>query len=115
MTETLPPPGQSLRAMRKALGLTQRQVADHLRLNRTQLAFAEAGTRPVPKPMRQVLADFYRVDALSLQVGVRLLPDGLPDDFTAPPLTPEVAHGVAHFFLIVRNYQRMQRILQRHE
>lgn len=58
--------GLRLKALRKARGMTQSQVAKYLGVSRDIIAKIELGNRIVTKVEMEKLADFYGQDAKSL-------------------------------------------------
>jgi len=65
--------GQRIRMIRKDAGLTQGQLADHLGLNRSSIANAEAGNQHLPLHLIVRLAE-----KLEVHPSVLLFPDAHP-------------------------------------
>ena len=53
--------GERLRYLRMANRLTQREVADILKIHRTTYAYYESGQRMIPPSVLSALADLYHV------------------------------------------------------
>ena len=60
---------ETIRKLRQDRGLTQRQVADYLRIDRSTYAYYESGRTKIPVDLIVKLAHFYKVSYATI-IGV---------------------------------------------
>ena len=60
---------ETIRKLRQDRGLTQRQVADYLRIDRSTYAYYESGRTKIPVDLMVKLAHFYKVSYATI-IGV---------------------------------------------
>lgn len=106
------PIAHNISRLREAFGLTQQQVADWLGINRAALAMYETDARSPSLGHLDKLATLYAVEVSDLIRPDLEVPPLIAGLRQVGPFTQKAVEGLASFFRIVRNYERMRRLLE---
>ncbi len=105
--------GKNLKALREFNQFSQEQVADFLGLNRSTYANYEIGIREVPLHVLEKCTHLYGCDlTLLFEENEANMQDALVCAFRVDDLSVSDMEEVAHFKEIVKNYLKIDYILQ---
>lgn len=105
---------RNIKLMREASGFTQDNVADFLGVKRSTYSNYETGDRELPLGLMEKLADLYGCDAYSLyEEDADVMESMLATAFRVNDLSPEDMKQVADFKRVVKNYLKMEVLLEK--
>ncbi len=109
------PPLQTIRAnlilLRNKRGLTQDEIADYLRVDRSMISYYESGKRDIPLHHLEKLADLYNLELTDLVVGnTETQEASIAFAFRTDGLGTEDLKSIADFQRVIKNYLKMHRI-----
>lgn len=101
---------QNFKKLRDNLGFSQEKVADFLGCNREEISYYENGTREIPLSVLEKASDLFGVELTDFfseeeSVGIRIA-------YRADDCSVEDLNQIAHFKRIIKNYQRINRLLE---
>lgn len=105
---------ENIRRMREACSFTQAQVSQFLGIGRSAYANYEAGDRELPLDVMEKLADLYGCDMFLLyEKDADVVRNMLTTAFRVDDLTAEDMKQIADFKAVVKNYLKMDILLER--
>ena len=102
--------GKNLKIFRNASGYTEQMLADLLGIQRSAYANYEAGTREMPLPQLEKVADLFGCELSSLLEENAREEDILLSAFRAIDLLPSDLEQIANFKGMVKSYLKMKRL-----
>lgn len=102
--------GRNLKLFRVATGITEQMLADLLGIQRSAYANYEAGTREMPLPQLERVADLFGCELSSLFEENAREEDILLSAFRATDLNPSDLSQIADFKGVVKSYLKMKRL-----
>ncbi len=99
--------------MRENLGFTQEKVALYLGCAREEISYYETGSRDIPLEILEKSSDLFGVelnDFFSEEESV-----GIKIAYRADDCSPEDLHQIALFKRIIKNYQRINRLMDKEQ
>lgn len=103
--------GQNFKKMRENLGFTQDKIAAFLGCSREEISYYETAARDIPLPVLERASDLFGVELYEFfseeeTVGIKIA-------YRADDATVEDLNQIARFKKIVKNYQRINRLMQK--
>ena len=101
----------NFKQLRNNLGFTQEKVAAYLGCNREEVSYYENGTREIPFSILEKASDLFGVELEEFfskeeTVGIRIA-------YRADNYSVEDLEEIARFKRIIKNYQRIDRLMQK--
>lgn len=101
----------NFKQLRENLGFTQGKVAAYLECNREEISYYETGAREIPFPILEKASDLFGVELEEFfseeeSIGIRIA-------YRADDYSVEDLEKIARFKRIVKNYQRIDRLMQK--
>jgi transcriptional regulator with XRE-family HTH domain len=104
--------GKNLKTLREGFGFTQEQLAEFLGVNRVEISYYENGSRNVPLETLIRISDLFGVAIeVFLDADVNIASIHTAIAFRANDLKSEDLSKIEEFQKIVRNYLKMQKLL----
>ena len=105
---------ENIRRMREACKFTQEQVSQFLGIGRSAYSNYETGDRELPLEVMERLADLYGCDLYLLyEKDTDLVKNMLTTAFRVDDLSAEDMKQIADFKAVVKNYLKMDMLLER--
>ncbi len=107
MTEII---AMNFKKLRDTLGFNQEKVGQYLACSREEISYYENGTREIPLSVLEKASDLFGVELADFfseeeSIGIRIA-------YRADDCTVEDLNQVAQFKRILKNYQRINRLIQ---
>ena len=102
---------KNFKKLRENLGFTQEKVGEFLNCSREEISYYENGTRDIPLSILERASDLFGVELEDFfseeeTVGIRIA-------YRADDCTVEDLNQVARFKKIIKNYQRLNRLMDK--
>lgn len=105
--------GQKLYKLRKANNFTQEQVAEFLGINRSTYSNYELGEREMPFELLERVADLFGCDlTVLMEEDEAVVNEMMICSFRVDDLSADDLEQIATFKRIVKNYVKMNELLQ---
>lgn len=101
----------NFKKMRENLGFTQEKIGQYLGCAREEISYYETNTREIPLSILEKAADLFGIELVDFfseeeTVGIRFA-------YRAEDSTVEDLSQIAHFKKIIKNYQRINRLMSK--
>lgn len=101
----------NFKKLRENLGFTQDKIAAFLGCSREEISYYETAAREIPLPVLERAADLFGIELYEFfseeeTVGIKIA-------YRADDATVEDLNQIARFKKIVKNYQRINRLMQK--
>ncbi|AEA44770.1 helix-turn-helix domain-containing protein [Fluviicola taffensis] len=101
----------NFKQLRETMGFTQQKMAEYLGCSREEISYYENENREIPLLLLEKAADLFGVELSDFfntenAVGIRIA-------YRANDYAAEDLHEIARFKRIVKNYQRVNRLMAR--
>lgn len=103
----------NFKKMRENLGFTQEKVGKYLSCTREEISYYETGAREIPLTILEKSSDLFGVelnDFFSEEESV-----GIKIAYRADDCSAEDLHQIALFKRIIKNYQRINRLMEKEQ
>ena len=102
---------KNFKKLRESLGFTQEKVGDYLNCSREEVSYYENGTRDIPLSILERASDLFGVELVDFfseeeSVGIRIA-------YRADDCTVDDLNHIARFKRIIKNYQRLNRLMKK--
>jgi transcriptional regulator with XRE-family HTH domain len=100
----------NFKRLRENLGFTQEKVGQYLDCTREEISYYETGSREIPLEILEKTSDLFGVELTDFfsteeSVGIRIA-------YRADDCSAEDLNQIARFKRIIKNYQRLNRLME---
>lgn len=101
----------NFKQLRETMGFTQEKMADFLKCSREEISYYETARREIPLSILEKAADLFGIELTDFfesenSVGIRIA-------YRAADYSTEDLNEIACFKRIIKNYQRVNRLMQK--
>lgn len=102
---------KNFKKLRETLNFTQDKVGEYLECSREEISYYENGSRDIPLSVLERASDLFGVELVDFfseeeSVGIRIA-------YRADDCSVEDLNQIARFKRIVKNYQRLDRLMEK--
>lgn len=102
---------QNFKKLRENLGFTQDKIATFLDCSREEISYYETAARDIPLPILERASDLFGVELFEFFSEEETI--GIKIAYRADDATKEDLNQIARFKKIVKNYRRINRLMNK--